>query len=305
MLSGARAGNGSVGLRADLDALDIEESPGRAHRSTIPGKMHACGHDGHTAMLLGAARYLAEHRDFAGTVAFIFQPAEEGLGGGRKMVEEGLFERFPVDAVHGMRNLPGLAVGKFALRKGPFLAAGDSWLATLTGTGGHGGGGAHLATDPTLAAAQFVLSIQTIVSRNVPALESAVISVGFMRGGDFGAPDIIPGEVLLRGTARSYEPRIRDLIERRLGEIASAAAAIHGCGAKLDYQRRYPPLVNHASTEAGSAPAPLLGILERDESRSRRKGVSRKWRGAVVWTFVMDGRSPPDSFIQRMIAAPH
>jgi amidohydrolase len=155
-LKGARPGQRAIGLRADLDALHIKEAAGRDHRSTIPGKMHACGHDGHTAMLLGAARYLAERPDFAGVIRFIFQPAEEGLGGGRLMIEEGLFQRFPVDAVYGMHNAPGLPTGMFATRKGPFLAASDGWTVTFRGTGGHGGAGAHLATDTTLALSQFV-----------------------------------------------------------------------------------------------------------------------------------------------------
>ena len=244
---GARADDRTVGLRADLDALDIQEVSGREHGSKIPGKMHACGHDGHTTMLLGAARYLSDHRDFSGTVRFIFQPAEEGFGGARVMIEEGLFERFPVDAVYGMHNLPGLPVGKFALKKGPFLAAGDSWTATFSGTGGHGGGGAHLATDPTLAAAQFILSLQTIISRNVPSFESAVVSVGHMRAGDAETPNIIPARVLVSGTARSYKAEIRDLLEQRLHQIAHASAALYGCEGKLDYLRRYPALVNPAA----------------------------------------------------------
>jgi hippurate hydrolase len=259
VLKGARPGNGAIALRADMDALDILEVEGRPHGSTIPGKMHACGHDGHTAMLLGAARYLAEHGDFGGAVHFVFQPAEEGHAGGRVMIEEGLFERFPADAVYGMHNIPGMAEGTFALRKGPFLAAGDSWTATFSGTGGHGGGGAHLATDPTLAAAQFVLALQTIVSRNVPAIESAVVSVGSLRGGDPKAPNIIPSEVVVRGTARSYKPEIRDLMERRLKEIAASCGEVYGCGGRLDYNRRYPALVNHgAQSEIAAAAARAL-----------------------------------------------
>jgi amidohydrolase len=221
---GRRPGQRAIALRADLDALHIEEAPGPEHRSTVPGKMHACGHDGHTAMLLGAARYLAERPDFAGLVHFVFQPAEEGLGGGRVMVEEGLFERFPVDAVYGMHNAPSKPVGTFATRKGPFMAASDSWTATFLGTGGHGGAAAHLATDPTIVTAQFIMAIQTIVSRNVKATETAVISVGHVAGGDFNSPSIIPATMAVRGTARSYAPEVRDLLEKRLGELARASS---------------------------------------------------------------------------------
>jgi amidohydrolase len=244
-LNGARPGPRTIGFRADLDALPIKEAAGREHRSTVPGKMHACGHDGHTTMLLGAARCLAERPDFAGKVHFIFQPAEEGLGGGRLMVEEGLFERFPVDAVYGMHNAPGLPTGMFATRKGPFLAASDTWAVTFRGSGGHGGAGAHLATDPTLALAHFVNAIQTIVSRSVQAIDVAVVSVGHIAAGDFDAPNVIPSEALVRGTSRSYKASVRDLIERRLTELAHACASTFGCSAEVAYERLFPTLVTH------------------------------------------------------------
>ncbi|MES1149364.1 MAG: amidohydrolase, partial [Bradyrhizobium guangdongense] len=242
-LKGKQPGQRAIGLRADLDALHIQEVPGRNYGSTVPGKMHACGHDGHTAMLLGAAHYLSEHPDFGGTVNFIFQPAEEGLGGGKKMVEEGLFESFPVDAVYGMHNMPGIPVGHFHTRTGSFLAASDSWEVSFHGTGGHGGAGAHLATDPTLAVAQFITAIQTIVSRSVPAIETAVVSVGSIMGGDPGSPNIIPSKVTITGTARSYSPAIRDLLESRLTALTHAQAAAFGCTAEVIYNRRYPPLI--------------------------------------------------------------
>jgi amidohydrolase len=245
-LKGRLPGQRAIGLRADMDALHIQEVPGRDYGSTVPGKMHACGHDGHTAMLLGAARYLSEHPDFGGTVNFIFQPAEEGLGGGRKMVEDGLFENFPVDAVYGMHNMPGIPVGHFQTRIGPFLAASDSWQVVFHGTGGHGGAGAHLATDTTLPVAHFITALQTIVSRSVPAVETAVVSVGSINGGDAGSPNIIPATVTVTGTARSYKPRIRDLLEKRLTELAKAQAAAFGCTADVIYDRRYPPLITHA-----------------------------------------------------------
>jgi hippurate hydrolase len=255
-LRGRQPGQRAIGLRADLDALHIQEVTGRPYGSTVPGKMHACGHDGHTAMLLGAARYLVEHQDeFGGTVTFIFQPAEEGLGGGREMVQEGLFDRFPVDAVYGMHNMPGIPAGEFRTRTGAFLAASDTWTVVFNGTGGHGGAGAHLATDATLPLAHFIMALQTIVSRNIAAAETAVISVGSIEGGDAGSPNIIPSRVKITGTARSYNPKVRDLMEKRLTELAHAQAAAFGCSAEVIYERRYPPLVTHAEPTAISITA--------------------------------------------------
>jgi len=274
-LRGKRPGQRAIGLRADLDALHIREATGRDYASEIPGKMHACGHDGHTAMLLGAARYLAERPDFSGAVHFIFQPAEEGLGGGRAMVEEGLFDRFPVDAVYGMHNMPGLPVGKFATRAGPLLAASDSWTVTLRGSGGHGGAGAHLATDPTIPLGHFVLALQTIIGRNVPAIETAVASIGHVAGGDYGSPNIIPSEIVVRGTSRSYKPAIRDLLQKRIGELARSLAGAYGCSADVDYERRYPPLVNHAEQTAVSiaAASALVGADHVDADAPPRTGA--------------------------------
>ena len=249
-LKGKRPGNRSIGLRADMDALNIAETTGLPYASTIPGKMHACGHDGHTAMLLGAAYTLAQHRDFAGTVHFIFQPAEEGLGGGLAMLGDGLLERFPAERLYGMHNWPGMQVGRFGTVTGPFMAAGDTWTVTLRGSGGHGGAAAHLATDVTVAQAQFVMAAQTIVSRNVPALQPAVISVGYLGGGAWGSPNVIPSEVIIRGTARCFDEKVRGLLERRLGEVATAIAAVHGCTAELHYERIFAPLVNEADCTA-------------------------------------------------------
>jgi hippurate hydrolase len=274
-LKGSRAGQRAIGLRADLDALNILEKTGAPYASQITGKMHACGHDGHSTMLLGAARYLAEHPDFAGTVHFIFQPAEEGQGGGRVMVEEGLFERFPVDAVYGLHNHPGLAVGKFQTRVGAFMAASDSWTVTFHGSGGHGGAGPHLATDATVAQAHFVLALQAIVGRNVPAITPAVLSVGYIAAGAWGSPNVMPSEVVVRGTARSYEPEVRDLLERRIAEIAHAMASAQGCTATVDYERRYPPLVTHAEQTriSAEAAAAVVGQEFVNESAPLRTGA--------------------------------
>jgi hippurate hydrolase len=260
-LKGKRPGQKVVGLRADMDALNLQEKNEFAHRSVNDGKMHACGHDGHTAMLLGAARYLSAKPDFGGTLHFIFQPAEEGLGGARVMIEEGLFTKHPCDTVYGMHNMPGLAVGKFAIRIGAMLASSDSWTVTFKGTGGHGAMPSR-GTDPTMPAAAFIQATQTIVGRNVPSFEAVVVSVGHIAAGAWGSPNVIPSEVVVRGTARSFAPHMRDLVERRLGELGTSLAAAHGCTAALHYERRYPVLVNAAeqTSLAVKAAAMTVGI---------------------------------------------
>ena len=241
-----RRGNSlrAIGLRADMDCLPMQELNEFAHRSRHDGQMHACGHDGHTTMLLGAARYLAATRNFEGTVHFIFQPGEEGYGGGRVMVEEGLFEKFPCDAVFAMHNKPGIPVGNMATRAGPLLAATDRFdiRIKVKGKGTHAAH-PHSGTDPFVIGAQIVLALQTIPSRNVDPVDSGVISIGFMRGGS--AYNVIPDELHIGGTVRTFLPETQDLIERRIGEVARGTAAAFGGEAELSYRHGYPPTVNH------------------------------------------------------------
>ena len=239
-----RRGNAtrSIGLRADMDALPIQERNTFGHASVNKNKMHACGHDGHTTMLLGAARYLAETKNFNGTVHFIFQPAEEGLGGGRVMVEEGLFQKFPCDAVFAMHNVPGLPIGHMSVKPGTLLASADSWTMKIKAKGSHGAM-PHQGNDPFIIAAQIVLALQTIASRNVDPLDSVVVSVGFIKGGD--TFNVIPDEVSMGGTARALLPHVQNMIEARLGEIARGVALAHGATVDYQYIRRYPPTINH------------------------------------------------------------
>ncbi|MGR9464736.1 M20 aminoacylase family protein [Rhizobium leguminosarum] len=238
-------GNGSrrIGLRADMDALAMPEMEERPYKSTAPGKMHACGHDGHTAMLLGAARHLAATRNFSGTVHFIFQPAEEGRGGARRMVEEGLFKLFPCDAVYGLHNMPGLAVDEIAVVEGPQLASSDSWRMTFRGTGTHGAK-PHLGRDPITAAGTFLSSLQTIVGRVVDPLQPAVVSACFLRAGDPKALNVIPDIVEIGGTARAYSSDVRNQLETEIGRLAQGSAAMYDITVDYAFERRIPPVIN-------------------------------------------------------------
>jgi hippurate hydrolase len=254
-------GQGAIGLRADLDALHIHEANGFDHRSQNDGRMHACGHDGHTAMLLGAARYLAETRRFSGTVHFIFQPAEENEGGGRVMVEQGLFQQHPVAAVYGMHNWPGLPAGRFALRAGPIMASFDIFEITITGKGAHAAM-PHRGTDPVVAGAAIVAALQTIASRQASPLESVVVTVTQFHAGDTW--NVIPQQAVLRGTARSFRPDLRDMIEESVRRIAESIAAAHRASVTVRFERRYPATVN-SEQETEFAAAAMVEVVGQDK----------------------------------------
>ncbi len=249
-----------IGLRADMDALPIHEATGLAYASKVPGRMHACGHDGHSAMLLGAARYLAETRNFDGTVALIFQPAEEGGGGGREMVADGMLDRFGIHEVYGMHNMPGIPVGSFAIRTGAIMAAADQFEIVVTGRGGHAAKPLD-CIDTTVVAAHVIVALQTIASRGVDPLKAAVVSVCTVAT-DSTAHNVIPQQVVLKGTVRTMDPKVQDYVERRLSEIAEGTAAALGAAAGVSYRRGYPVTVN--------APAPTAHALKVAEAVSGR-----------------------------------
>jgi amidohydrolase len=265
-----RVGNSprAIGLRADMDCLPILEANDFAHRSRNEGRMHACGHDGHTTMLLGAAKYLSETRSFDGTVHFIFQPAEEGLGGAAAMVKDGLFENFPCDVIFGMHNRPGLAVGKFQIRKGPMMAGGAFFDIEIIGRGAHGAR-PESGIDPVVIASQITTALQSIVARNVRPVDTAVLSVTRIHGGD--AYNVIPEGATLGGTARCFSNETMALVERRMRQLAEGIAGSFGATATVDFRNLFPPLVNHA--DESDFIADVAAEVVGEENVNRQAGL--------------------------------
>ncbi|WP_066458135.1 M20 aminoacylase family protein [Castellaniella caeni] len=272
----------AVGLRADMDALPMPEANTFAHASQNPGVMHACGHDGHTTMLLAAARYLAEQRDFNGTVHVLFQPAEEGGGGARRMIEDGLFTQFPMDAVFGMHNWPGLPVGTFGLTEGPIMASSNRFNITLQGKGAHGAM-PHLGVDPVVAAAQLTLAFQTILTRNKDPLDAGVISVTQIHTGS--ADNVIPDQAVLRGTVRTLDDAVLDLIEARMRALSTQLAAAMGCTADFHFSREYPATLNHPA-ETALCTEVLTGLVGTEHVQT----AVRPSMGAEDFAFMLQQR---------------
>ena len=288
VIHGAKGSRGrTIGLRADMDALPIEEATNLPYRSRIPGKMHACGHDGHTAMLLGAARRLAETRNFAGDAVLIFQPAEEGGAGALAMIDDGLMDNFGIEEVYGMHNYPSLPVGSFKIRKGPAMAAADEITITVEGRGGHAAM-PHRCVDPVVVGAQIVLALQTIASRGVDPLDSCVVSVTRFEAGT--AHNIIPQSAWLNGTVRTLKPATRDAVEKRIHEVAAGLAAAGGATARVEYRRGYPPTVNHAAQAEFAA-----AVARKVVGESRVDSNAAPEMGAEDFSFMLEAR--PGAFI--------
>ncbi|WP_062014973.1 M20 aminoacylase family protein [Aureimonas sp. AU4] len=290
-----RAGEGTraVMLRADMDALAMPEIGTPPWRSTAENRMHACGHDGHTAMLLAAARHLARTRGFSGTVHFVFQPAEEGRGGAKAMVEDGLFERFPVARAFGLHNMPGLDVDEMAVVAGPQLASSDSWTVAFRGVGTHGAK-PHLGRDAVTAAAQFLMALHTIVARRIDPLQPAVVSACALEGGDFHALNVIPDEVRIGGTARAYDRGVRDQLEAEIGQLAQGVATTFGIAADYRFIRRIPPVVNEREATASALEAARVatGGRVRTEFPPSTAGDDFAFFGCVPAAYVWLGNGP-------------
>jgi hippurate hydrolase len=281
------ASSRTIGLRADMDALPIEEETNLPYRSRSPGKMHACGHDGHTAMLLGAARRLAETRNFAGAAVVIFQPAEEGGAGAMAMIDDGLMDEFGVEQVYGMHNWPGSPVGSFSLRKGPLMASADEITITIEGKGGHGAL-PHLCIDPVMAGAQIILALQTIASRNVDPLDACVVSITRFQAGT--ANNIIPQTAWLNGTVRTLRPATRAKVEKRIHEIAAGLAEASGASARVEYRRGYPPTINHEAQTDFAA-----GVARKVAGDAHVDANTPPTMGAEDFSFMLEAR--PGAFI--------
>jgi amidohydrolase len=261
VIHGSQSKSGrSIGLRSDMDALPMVEENEFAHRSTKPGLMHGCGHDGHIAILLGAARYLVETRNFDGTAVLIFQPGEEGYAGAKAMIDDGLFKRFPMTEVYALHNWPGLPAGQFGLNPGAMMAAADRVEISVCGKGGHGAH-PHLTIDPVLAASHIVTAAQSLVARNVGPLQSAVVSLCAIQAGNLGAFSVLPREARLTGTVRTFSADVQELVEQRLTELVESTARAFGAEGKTIYERIYPATINHAAQArfAGDVAAQLVG----------------------------------------------
>ena len=287
VIRGSKPGAKVIGMRADMDALPIEEATTVAYKSTVPGKMHACGHDGHTAMLLGAAKYLAETRNFAGTAVVIFQPAEEGGAGARAMMDDGLFDRFGIEEVFGMHNYPGMPIGQFAIRSGPMMASTDTISIDLEGVGGHAAW-PHFGVDTVLVGAQIVNQLQSIVARNVDPLQAAVISICMFQAGH--ADNVIPQQAKLRGTARALSPKVRDLLQKRVREVVEGTARAYGAKAELTYTTGYPVLVNEEHKTAFAA-----GVAREVAGKDKVNTDCAPLMGAEDFAFMLQER--PGAFI--------